>query len=297
MADKFSLKERIQTFHSIDSLTYSMQIVSIIKLKKILNLITSNRPLSYSVEQIMKMVICNKLKQGEDTTKEKKHLVITILSNRGFCGDFNGEIRKILAKNFHKKSENHTYFFIGKKGKEVFKPNLYNDSHYFSLFSDSSDPKDAGEAAGEISLKKLNLLVQEIIQLVKENKVTSISLAYNAFESILRQKATLKNLFPLQPGKEDYELAEKFIFEPQINEDIFINYLSDYLTTVLYLHILESEAGEMGARFIMMKNATDSCKKSITELTLELNKIRQAGITKDLSEIVSGFKVLRKERG
>lgn len=204
-------------------------------------------------------------------------------------------MKKTVHKNFDTASDKNIFYVIGKKGKEFFKPKNIKHLKYFSVYNETKSDKI--NAVGETNLLALTTLAQSVANLYAEGELASITLVYNAFESILKQKATIKPLYPVKLTQQDYRAAERFIFEPEITDSIFINYLQEYLNAVLFLHLLESEAGEMGARFIMMKNATDSCKKSKADMTLELNKIRQAGITKDLSEIVSGFKVLRKERG
>ena len=208
-----------------------------------------------------------------------------ISSDRGLCGSYNSTlakaVKKFTAGNNDKEIE---YYFIGKKVKDL-------------LAREGVEPKkhyDFGK--GDIDYSNIESVAKELAQDFVDKKVSRVVVAFNSFVSAIEFNSTVKQVLPMTVSNEDKEELLKefpvdFIYEPSASE-ILDAVIPDVMVTTVYTALLDAVAAEHATRMTAMDNATTNSKEMIRNLTLTMNKLRQAAITTELTEIVSGAESL-----
>ncbi|MBI3556380.1 MAG: ATP synthase F1 subunit gamma [Deltaproteobacteria bacterium] len=283
MASAKDLRKRIQSVKNTQQITKAMKMVSAAKLRRAQDNIISLRPYAHEVNAVISGVahagreLTHPLLAPREQTEKPNILMVLVTSDRGLCGAFNGSIIKTgqrLLKTEAEKYGKVDFAFIGKKGYEFFKlrkPGKY----YSSFFTGLTFAKSAG-------------LSQELVGLYLSGEYDEIKFIYNEFKSAISQKVTVETLLPIraQDGAQAAEAAIT-IYEPSAPE-ILDALLPKHFAVQVHRMLLESLAGEHGARMAAMENATKNAGEMIRKITLLYNKTRQAGITKELLEIISG---------
>jgi F-type H+-transporting ATPase subunit gamma len=255
-----------------------MEVVSSTKFKRYSKLVGESRPYSEAMDGILKNIATgiknekNPLFDGKDVVK--KIGVVLMTSDRGLCGGFNSQAAKALerlkAENPDKKV---SIIAVGKKGRDYCKKRDYDlKGEYIQLI-----PESMFEKAKEIS--------ENIVDFYLEDIFDEVYIIYSKFVSAVSSDLTTKRLIPIE--KVESESNEPYIFEPSA-EYILSTLLPKYLNIVLYQSILDNTASEHAARKTAMKNATDNADELVGSLTLQYNRARQAAITQEIAEIVSG---------
>lgn len=211
---------------------------------------------------------------------EERILVVVVTADRGLCGAFNSNLIK-ASQNFlrdHVGTEN-TLYAVGKKGRDFFRrrevPIAADHVGFFNKL-------DYGHARD---------IAQKIVELYTEAKVDAVYIVYNEFKSAIQQRVTLEKLLPL--GNADLAQASsqaapvEYIFE-QPPQQVFDRLLPRYVEIQVYRALLESVASEHGARMAAMDTASRNAGDMIESLTLNMNRVRQAAITREIIEVVSG---------
>jgi F-type H+-transporting ATPase subunit gamma len=272
-----------------------MKMVAASKLKKAQDAVINLRPYHDKLHEILvdlaksienEDISSNYLRNGSDD----KVLLVVITSNKGLCGAFNANIIKKAMDLAHSKySEqykkgNLAFFTIGKKGTDFFRSKGYP----VYGFND--------EILNEISFKKAVPVIQEVMDSFLK-KFDKIELVYNKFKNAAVQLITVDQFLPVDLNLENGEKAEaehyNYIFEP--NKELIIQELiPKSLRTQFYEALLESVAAEHGARMTAMHKATDNAAEIIKDLQLTYNKARQASITNEILEVVSGAEALKE---
>lgn len=282
MAGSKEIKNRITSVKSTHQITKAMEIVSSTKFKKFSSLVNQSKPYSKSMAGILANIASgiknekHPLFDGRDEVK--KVGIIVMASDRGLCGGFNSMTMKAMEKL---KAENPgkeiSVIAIGKKARDYCKKKDYDlKAEYVQLI-----PETMFEKAKEIS--------ENIVEYFYEGIFDEVHLIYNEFISALSTELVSKKILPVE--KVEVEENTTYIFEPDV-EQILSSLLPKYLNIQLYQAILENTASEHSARKNAMKNATDNAEDMIKDLTLQYNRERQAAITQELSEIVSGAAAL-----
>ncbi len=282
MAGSKEIKNRITSVKSTHQITKAMEIVSSTKFKRFSTLVNQSKPYSKSMEGILANIAAgiknekHPLFDGRDEVK--KVGIIVMASDRGLCGGFNNqtmkEMEKLMAANAGKDI---SIIAIGKKARDYCKKKDYDlKAEYVQLI-----PETMFEKAKEIS--------ENIVEYFYEGIFDEVHLIYNEFISALSTEIVSKKILPV--AKVETEENKTYIFEPSV-EGILTSLLPKYLNIQLYQAILENTASEHSARKNAMKNATDNADEMIKDLTLQYNRERQAAITQELSEIVSGAAAL-----
>jgi len=203
--------------------------------------------------------------------------LMVITADKGLCGSFNANLIK-AALHFldERKNYNLSLHLVGRKAVDYFRKRKYTiRQRYVNIFQNVKY-----EHARQIS--------QETIAAYLEGNLDAIYIIYNEFKSMLQQRIVLKRLLPLEKLPEDTsEPALDYIYEPD-PATIFDRLLPKYLEIQILQALLESSASEHAARMTAMDSATKNAKEMIETLTLKMNKIRQAGITREIIEVVSG---------
>jgi F-type H+-transporting ATPase subunit gamma len=203
--------------------------------------------------------------------------LMVVTADKGLCGSFNANLIK-GALHFldERRNYNLSLHLIGRKGVDYFKKRKYIvTNQYTNIFK-------------QVRFEDAKQIADKTIRTYTEGDLDAIYIVYNEFKSMLSQRIILKRLLPLERLPEPTaEQTLDYIYEPD-PETIFDKLLPHYLKIQIYQALLESSAAEHAARMAAMESATENAKEMIDSLTLKMNKIRQAAITKEIIEVVSG---------
>jgi F-type H+-transporting ATPase subunit gamma len=288
------IQRRIKSVNSTKQITHAMKLVASAKLKRTREQAESRRPyFEATLESIQSLAV-----EGEAVLQEfsfvrevKNTAYIVITGNRGLAGGYNSNICKLVDEHINSKDVPAKIIAVGSKGRDYFKSR--NQEIFKEYLGISETPEF--KYADEIS--------HLMIDLFRENKVDEVYIAYTKFASMISQEPILLRLVPLdeelfrKPKKElatteEGEPLEVIMqYEPDVQE--LLRYLvPQYLSGTIYGAMIESAASEQGARRVAMEAATDNATEMIDKLTLHYNRVRQAAITQELTEIVSGAEAL-----
>ena len=292
MASVKQLRNRIASVKSTQRITSAMKMVAAAKLRRAQSRTETNRPYSQGMYDIVAALAKATQNSGSSSAllsgREREHcrLIIMVSSDRGLCGGFNSSLAKqVHAIHAALKAEGKAMKLItvGRKGsssmRKVYGKNLVE------TFDNLSHPIPSIEGAKKVRDRALELF--------HAGEVDSVMLLYSKFESALTQTPTPLSLIPLQQddtAQDDRPLTKgtaSYDFEPE-PEAVLEYLLPQNLSTQIYLGMLESFASEQGARMTAMDNATRNAKELIDNLSITYNRTRQAQITKELIEIISG---------
>ncbi len=291
MANLKEIRVRIASVITTRQITSAMKMVSAAKLKKAQDAITQMRPYAVKLQDIMSNVsqTVNLSESNPYTRNEDKNkiLIVLVTSNRGMCGAFNSNVIKsayTLAQSQYKSaldSGNLSFLAVGKKGSDFFKskklPMVAQHNHILD----------------NISFDATKELAEWLMAAFAQKKYDVIEIVYNQFKNAAVQIVTREQFLPLVPKQNDNKQANKdYIFEPT-KEYIIEELIPKSLKIQLYKAIRDSYASEQGARMTAMHKATDNASDLIKDLTLNYNKARQASITNQILEVVSGAEALK----
>ena len=283
------LKNRISSVKSTRKITSAMKMVAASKLRRAQDLAESSRVYADSLSFILSSLAGN-TKNSSDlpeilTGRENSKISLLIInsSDRGLCGGFNSNLFR-NAKNWiseqQEKGKSVKIITVGKKASSFYKK---TDLNVIANFDDLNSNDKQLQVSEEIKNK--------IMELFENNEIDEVSILFNKFVSVITQEPTYQSLIPLSNEEADEEVTDNsnavFEFEPDKNE--LLEYLvpRNFLTQI-YRSVLESSASEHAARMTSMDNATRNAGDMIDRLTLTYNRTRQAFITKELIEIISG---------
>ena len=291
MASLDDLKKRISSVKSTQKITKAMKMVAAAKLRRAQESAEKGRPYSDKMNNII-LNLSNSISDKENSPKllvgsgdEKVHLCIVITSDRGLCGGFNTNIIKKAKSYFQKisdKGKNLKIITVGSKGYDQLK-RLYKDQIIEKIsFKESKNTNyfDA-DKVGKIIIEKF------------ENKEFDIcTIFYNKFKNVITQIPQEQQIIPLKSSDtEGNSSKDNYEFEPE-EDEILSNLLPKNISTQIFKAMLENSASEQGSRMSAMDNATRNAGEMVDKLTIEYNRSRQAAITKELIEIISGAESL-----
>ena len=287
------IKTQINSVGSTKKITSAMKMVAASKLRRSQEKAEAARPYSSRLEEMLTSLASSAL-SGEDiiklltgTGKDDNYLVVPVSADRGLCGGFNSSINKEtfkLMKSLEDQNKKVQLLTIGKKSRDFF--NRIMKEKIIENFVDTNVSGTGYEAALKISNK--------LQELYFEGTFDKCILIYNKFKSVISQEVTQQQLIPLDVSsksddKNENEITDNsiYIYEPD-EETILQDLLPKNVSIQIFKVLLESDAGEQGARMAAMDNATRNAGEMIDSLTLKYNRTRQAFITKELIEIISG---------
>lgn len=291
MANLKEVRNRIASVSSTQQITRAMKMVSAAKLKRATNAIVQLRPYA----EKLKDILANLSASVEGTTtpymvvrKPKKILLVVVTSNRGLAGAFNANVIKatnlLIAEKYSEQRQkgNVKIIAIGKKGQDYYKKNSYDVlGNHTELF------------AG-LNFENTSKITDTIMKGFLAGEFDRVEVIYNQFKNAAVQFLRTEQLLPLVPtpqveGKS--QTAVDYILEPS-KEEIIRELIPKSIKTQLYKAVLDSHASEHGARMTAMDKATDNAGELLKSLKLSYNQARQAAITTELTEIVSGAAAL-----
>ncbi len=286
MANIKELKKKIKSTKSTLKITQAMKLVSAAKLAKAQHNILNSRPYARELEETIKVV--SALAQGYDheylhEKSSKQAILLVISSDKGLCGSYNSQLTKKVKRFLEETSEDVKVIFIGKKVRDLL-PATTNKGKTFTF------------TKAEPTFMEMEHIGVELGEMFTNGEVGKVYVAYNIFHSALAFTPEVKQLLPmtLDSSAKD-ELREKFPFDfkydPNPTEILNTLIPQTYIST-LYTALLDAIAAEHGSRMSAMDSASGNCKKAIKSLTIRANKLRQAAITTELTEVVSGAESL-----
>ncbi|NDA21983.1 MAG: F0F1 ATP synthase subunit gamma [Proteobacteria bacterium] len=291
MASLDDLKKRISSVKSTQKITKAMKMVAAAKLRRAQESAERGRPYSEKMNNII-LNLSSGISDKENAPKllsgtgdDKVHLCVVMTADRGLCGGFNSNIIKKAKAYFQKLSESGKtlkIITVGSKGYDQLK-RLYQENIIENIsFKDSKNANyfDA-DKVGKIIIEKF------------ENKEFDVcTIFYNQFKNVITQIPQEQQIIPLKTTEEkDKSSEENYEFEPD-EDEILGNLLPKNISTQIFKAMLENSASEQGSRMSAMDNATRNAGEMVDKLTIEYNRSRQAAITKELIEIISGAESL-----
>ena len=291
MASLDDLKKRISSVKSTQKITKAMKMVAAAKLRRAQESAEKGRPYSDKMNNII-LNLSNSISDKENSPKllagsgeDKVHLCIVMTSDRGICGGFNTNIIKKAKSYFQKildEEKGLKIITVGSKGYDQLK-RIYKDNIIEKIsFKDSKNVNyfDA-DKVGKIIVDKFEK---------KEFDVCTIF--YNQFKNVITQIPQEQQIIPLKASESERNSSEdNYEFEPE-EDEILSNLLPKNISTQIFKAMLENSASEQGSRMSAMDNATRNAGEMVDKLTIEYNRSRQAAITKELIEIISGAESL-----
>ena len=283
MASLKDIRDRIKSVKSIQKVTSAMKMVAAAKVRKAQEKMEQARPYTHALEDVIHHILPdvdrNMLDLLEVRNIKRKAYVI-VSADRGLAGAFNTNITKIAQNeidNFGK--ENVDLFCIGKKSRDYFKRRNYNivESHI--------------EFWNELNYDNAMMIGRSVVEHFTSGKVDEIHVVYNYFINLAQQEVKSEVLLPLVYDDEDGTVRDR-LYEPS-KERLVSSLVPRHLNIQIWKYLLESYASEQAARMLAMENATTNAGDMIKNLTLEFNKARQAAITTEMLEIVSGAEALK----
>ncbi len=282
------LKRQIQSVKNTAKMTQALQTISAIKLNKARAHLDRARPYTDNVEEMMRDIADRAqsdtpLLVGRDEVNNVA--ICTVTSDRGLAGAFNAQVLRRTMSLRQEQSAEVVQVATGRKAREFFKFRRMNLDEVYVGFSDSP----SYEKAREIGYR--------LTQLFEDEEADEVYLVYNRFQSALAQRPTVTRILPIasedeEDGEEEDNTSDipfEFIPEP---EELLERLVPKYVETLVFRALLESAAGEHGARMTAMQSATEAANEMADELTMQMNKMRQAAITQEIIEIASAAEAL-----
>lgn len=292
MANLKEIRNRITSVGSTMQITSAMKMVSAAKLKRAQDAVIKMRPYAEKLHAIL-----SNLSASLDTSeneysaeREVKNVLIVVLSsNRGLCGGFNNYVIKEALRQARDtyKDKNVAVITVGKKASDTFRKSNYN-------IKGSHLPKQLDELWGNLSFSNVAPVAEKIMKAYTDKHIDKVVLVYNRFKNVATQIVTVEQFLPIKPQQNSQENTTQldYIFEPS-KEEIVSELIPKSLKVQFYSALLDSFAGEHGARMTAMHKATDNATALNKKLKLEYNKARQAAITNEILEIVGGAEALK----
>ena len=286
------LKKRIKSVKSTQKITKAMKMVAAAKLRKAQENAEKGRPYS----QKMQNIILNLTKSINDpenapklligTGKDKTYLCVVLTADRGLCGGFNSNICKLAKVNFKKilsEGKELKIITVGTKGLDQ----IRREYGKFVIKKFSFKNKK------QITFREAEIIGNEIINLFKQDQFDKCILFYNNFKNVITQIPQSQQIIPVEndTSKNKDENQTYHEFEPE-EDEILEDLLPKNISTQVFKAFLENAASEQGSRMTAMDNATRNAGDLVDKLTIDYNRSRQASITKELIEIISGAESL-----
>jgi len=286
MASLLDMRRRIKSVKNTQQITKAMKMVAAAKLKRAQDRVVASRPFSSKMTEVLGGLSAKVADEFShpllDARGDDKYLIVLVSADKGLAGAFNANVIKatqaFLKANAEKKAE---LIPVGRKGRDFFKRREVEivDEYIGLTGSGQVVHQDALDIARRI-----------ISKFTEDTSIDKVFLVYTEFKTVLSQRPMIEQILPIPPvavdGQADAAQAE-YIYE-QPAAEIFGKLLPKQVETQLYKAMLESVASEQGSRMTAMDSASKNAGELIDTLTLNMNRIRQAAITKEIIEVVSG---------
>ncbi len=285
------VRNRIKSVQSTQQITKAMKMVSAAKLRRAQDAIIQMRPYAQKLQEMLSNIVSNTDSDISASYAKERHvakaLIIIITSDRGLCGGYNSNLIKLTRQIIKDKytaqqaAGNVSILPIGKKGFEYFnKAGFKVVDNYWDLFTG-------------LSFEKVQMAAKYAMDAFDAGEIDAVDIVYSEFKNAATQRFVVEQFLPVAKaaaGKEKSKKAD-FIFEPG-KDTLIAELMPKILNTQLYKSVLDGNASEHGARMTAMDKASDNANELLKTLKISYNRARQAAITTELTEIVSGAAAL-----
>ncbi|WP_047150792.1 ATP synthase F1 subunit gamma [Aneurinibacillus tyrosinisolvens] len=278
------IKGRIKSFSNMRQITKAMKMVAAAKLRRAQERAVASRPYADKMREVVMSIAAGTTGSKHPMLQSrpvKKTGYVVITSDRGLAGGYNANVLRTVARTIeerHNSKDQYTIIVLGRKGRDFFKKRGYPIADEFVNVSDAPTFAD------------IRNVVRNAVNLFADGGIDELYLVYNKFISAIQQEPMELRLLPLA-NVEKAEGTPTYDFEPSA-EEVLADLLPRYAETLIYSALLDAKASEWGARMTAMGSATDNATDMIDRLTLFYNRARQAAITQEIAEIVSGASAL-----
>ncbi len=290
MPNLLDIRRRIKSVKNTQQITKAMKMVSAAKLKRAQDRVVTARPFANKMMEVLGE-LANRTDEDFhhpllDLRGDERYLLVLITADKGLCGAFNTNLTK-AAQSFIKENSEKVIevVAIGRKGRDFFRyRNIPIAAEYIGL-----------TGKGRVDFSEALEVARSIVKTYSEDKeIDKVFLIYNEFKSVLQQRVVLEQLLPVSrtKGQEEETKSQPLTLVDYIYEqppaEIFGRLLPRLIETQIFRALLESVASEQGARMTAMDSASKNASELIDSLTLNMNRVRQAAITNEIIEVVSG---------
>jgi F-type H+-transporting ATPase subunit gamma len=291
MANLLDIRRRIKSVKNTQQITKAMKMVSAAKLKRAQNRVVSARPFANKMNEVLSQLAAQTPEDFHhpllDARADERYLIVLVTADKGLCGAFNTNLLK-AAQAFVKENASKTIEFltVGRKGRDFFRRRGNIVGEYVGL-----------TAKGRVEFSEALEVAHDVIKRFTEDEgLDKIFLIFAEFKTVLNQRIVVEQLLPISKTTEaaeesDTDNSQDYIYE-QPPAEIFSRLLPRLVETQIFRALLESIASEQGARMTAMDAASKNAGDLISSLTLNMNRVRQAAITREIIEIVSGASAL-----
>jgi len=276
------IRRRIRSVKSTQQITKAMKMVSAAKLRRAQEAMFAARPYARKMLEVLNGLATRARPELHPLLEDRgdaRMLLVVVTADKGLCGGFNANIIRTAARFVaqpHHQGKSIELDLVGRKGRDYFKRRAVKvRSEHVGVF----------QALRYATAQKI---AQELIRAYTEREVDHVYLLYNEFKSVIQQRVVVEQLLPIERlALQPSEPAIDYLYEPGAAQ-IFEAILPKHVEVQVWRALLESTAAEQGARMTAMDAATNNAGEMIDRLTLYMNKVRQAAITKEIIEVVSG---------
>ena len=291
MASLLDMRRRIKSVKNTQQITKAMKMVAAAKLKRAQDRVTSARPYAVKMNDVLSGLSAKVAGEFShpllDERGDEKYLIVLVTADKGLCGGFNANLVKATG-NFLKDNEGKTAEMVpvGRKGRDFFKRReMTFVEEYVGL-----------TGQGQVELSDAKEISEKVIKtFVEDEEIDKVFLVFTEFKTVMSQTVRVEQLMPIprienEESEGDPNAEAEYIYELP-PADIFGKLLPKQVETQIYRSMIESVASEQGSRMTAMDSASKNAGELIDTLTLNMNRIRQAGITNEIIEVVSGASV------
>ncbi|MFL5809889.1 MAG: ATP synthase F1 subunit gamma [Flavisolibacter sp.] len=284
------VRNRIKSVQSTQQITKAMKMVSAAKLRRAQDAIVQMRPYAKKLQELLSNIVSNTQVEGGNALAlertVEKVLLIVITSDRGLAGAYNANVIKLTKQTIREKyasqhaKGNVTIWNIGKKGYEHFVKNHFNASDaYKDIFLN-------------LSFENVQKASQAAVEAFRNKEFDAVEIVYSEFKNAATQRFVTEQFLPIPKAKHGSSVKADFIFDPN-KEELVAELMPKILNTQLFKAVLDANASEHGARMTAMDKASENANELLRNLKISYNRARQAAITTELTEIVSGAAALQ----
>ncbi len=280
MAALLDIRHRIRTVKSTQQITRAMKMVAAARLRRAQDRIFSARPYANQMLTLLSSLAARTEQRAHPLLAQRpleRQLLVLVTADRGLCGAFNTNLLRAAQSYLEEhRDKNISIIAVGRKARDYFqrRPVKLIEEH-INIF-------------GRLEFAQAQPIARRIIDLYTEQKVDAVDFLYNEFKSILTQRLRVERYLPIKPIEPAKgESLIDYLYE-QPAQEIFGVLLPRYVEIEVYRALLESQAAELAARMTAMDAATNNAAEMIDSLTLYMNRVRQAAITREIIEVVSG---------
>ena len=289
MANLKDIKKRIGSVKNTQQITKAMKMVAAAKLRRAQDAAVAARPYAEKLQSVLSNLAAREEGDGHALLTQRgtgRALYILMTADRGLCGGFNSSVSKEaerLIRSNEQGFDNLDLMIIGRKGRDLLKNRV--GKHITKVHENITT---------DMTYKTAQLIGEDVVSQYSDEKYDAVYVIYNAFKSAIEQIVTVEQVLPIQPKatEEVHEDSIDYIYEPNRGE-VLSQLLPKMVEVQIFRALLESNASEQGSRMSSMDSASRNAADMINKLTLQYNRARQAAITKELMEIISGAESIK----